>query len=326
MFVCVSASAQLSIRTFSSSKTATMADENKTAAEGSSVQAGRNQQRGKGGRGGGRNRKKQGRGQGGGMQTDFWSLAQPGFRQWLSNITTRDEYNKLPIDTRMNLLDRYGRRGDNEELQGMLKRFLASHADPYVAISAAHYSRDDSQSVRTASIAYFGLDDEKFCQVLGAVDPNQVSVINAHVWPRSAAQDLVLFDLQPGNIHDERNVLRLQKDIERAFDGRELTFVQNINDSLVVKVLNPAKLSEELTGTTMTFSDIQGSRLLLPSGKTPFRRLLAHHSMLSHRHARNQGWIEEEDLTQVEVQAAALLAHSVDQEAQNRLKLLWKPT
>lgn len=259
------------------------------------------------------------------MQTDFWSLAQPGFRQWLSNITTKDEYNKLPIETRMELLDRYGRKGDNKELHGMLQRFLASHADPYVAISAAHYSKDDSESVRTASIAYYGLGGEKFCQVLGAVDPNHVSVINTHIWPRSAAQDLILFDLQSDHIHDERNVLRLQKDIERAFDGRELTFVQNEAGFLVVKVLNPDILSDPLTGTTMTFSDIQGSPLLLPSGKTPFRRLLAHHSMLSHRHARNQGWIGE-DLSQVEVQAAALLAHSVDQEAQNRLKLLWKPT
>ena len=119
--------------------------------------------------------------------------------------------------------------------------FLMAHTDPYGAISAAHSSKDDADSVRTASIACYGLGGEKFSQVLGAVDPNHVSVINAHIWPRSAAQDLVLFDLQSDNIHDERNVLRLQKDVERAFDGRELTFVQNEAGGLVVKVLNPNK-------------------------------------------------------------------------------------
>ena len=302
-----------------------MADSGRGSARADRNQRGRRRRR-RGGRHG-----SQGSGRGGGRQTDFWSLAQPGFCQWLSNITTKDEYNKLPLETRMELLDRYGRKSDNnnnnnnKELQEMLRRFLASHADPYVAISTTYFSNDDSASVRTASIAYYGLGGKKFCQVLGSVNPNCVSVVNAHIWPHSAAQDLILFDLQSENIHDERNVLRLQKDIERAFDCRELTFVQNDADTLIVKVLNPCKLSEQLTGTTMSFSDIQGSPLLTPSGKIPFRRLLAHHSMLSHWHARNQGWIGD-DLSQVEVQAAALLAHSVDQDAQNRLKLLWKPS
>ena len=54
-----------------------------------------------------------------------------------------------------------------------------------------------------------------------------MSVINnAHIWPRSAAQDMVLFDLQPEEIHSKRNVLGLHKDIERAFDHQELAFVE----------------------------------------------------------------------------------------------------
>mmetsp|Transcript_2256 Transcript_2256/g.6362 ORF Transcript_2256/g.6362 Transcript_2256/m.6362 type:complete len:305 (-) Transcript_2256:2001-2915(-) len=281
------------------------------------------------GKGGGR---KSGMGRGRGRshvrhQPDYWSLAQPEFRLWLANITTKAEYNKLPIAERRELLRDFGisqQRSDGE-LRGLLQRFLASHADPYVAVSATHYSRDDSQSVQAASIAYYGLCNEKFCQVLGAVDRNRVSVINAHIWPRSAAQDLILFDLQPAKIHDERNVLRLQKDIERAFDHRELTFVENDEGALVVKVINPDILSETLTGTTMTFNDIQGTPLLLPSGKNPFRRLIAHHSILSHKNARTQGWIGD-DLSEVEVKAGALIAHSLDEEAQARLKLLWNAT
>ena len=268
-----------------------------------------------GGRGGARN------------QPDYWSLAQPEFRLWLSNITTKAEYNKLPISERRELLRDFGisQQSSDGDLRGLLQRFLASHADPYVAISAAHFSQDDSQSVKAASIAYYGLNSEKFCQVLGAVDPNHVSVVNAHIWPRSAAQDLILFDIQPAKIHNERNVLRLQKDIERAFDRRELTFVEDDAGALVVKILNPAILSDTLAGTTKTFYDIQGLPLLLPSGKIPFQRLIVHHSILSHKNARTQGWIGD-DLSQVESKAVALLAHSLDEEAQTRLKLLWNST
>ena len=76
----------------------------------------------------------------------------------------------------------------------------------------------------------------------GAVDTNNVS---AHIWPRSAAQDLILFDIRPTKVYDERNVLRLQKDI-----NRELTFVENDVGALVVQVINPANLSETLRGAT----------------------------------------------------------------------------
>ena len=282
-------------------------------------------------KGGGRGRGRKsgsGRGRGGARhQPDYWSLAQPEFRLWLSNITTKAEYNRLPIAERGQLLRDFGisQQRSDSELRGLLQRFLASHADPYVAVSAAHYSQDDSHSVKAASIAYYGLSSEKFCQVLGAVDPNHVSVINAHIWPRRAAQDLILFDLQPAKIHDERNVLRLQKDIERAFDHRELTFVENESGALIVKVIKPAILSNTLTGTKKTFNDIQGLPLLLPSGRIPFRRLIAHHSILSHKNARTQGWIGD-DLSQVEVKAVALMAHSLDEEAQTRLKLLWNAT
>lgn len=216
-------------------------------------------------------------------------------------------------------------KASDDELGGLLKRFLVSHADPYVAISDSHYSNQDSQNVRAGSIAYYGLQNEKFCQVLGSVDPNHVSVVNAHIWPCSAAQDLGLFDLDSSFVHNPQNVLRLQKDIERAFDERKLTFVSdNVSTTLVVKVLRKATLSEALTGTNKTFDNINGSKLSLPNGSPPFRRLLAHHSVVSHKYARAQTWIVDEDLSQAEIDAATLIAHSLDEEAQSRLKLLWR--
>ena len=94
--------------------------------------------------------------------------------------------------------------------------------------------------------------------MLRAVDPNHVSVVNS---PHAVA-NLALFDIRVDDMYNERYVLRLQQDIERACDGRELAFVQNDQDSImVVKVLIPAKLSEAVIATSKTFGDINGARL-----------------------------------------------------------------
>lgn len=39
--------------------------------------------------------------------------------------------------------------------------------------------------------------------------------------------------------------------------------------------------ARQISGATETLGDVNGSPLLLPSGKTLYRRLLAHHSVVS---------------------------------------------
>mmetsp|Transcript_17151 Transcript_17151/g.24788 ORF Transcript_17151/g.24788 Transcript_17151/m.24788 type:complete len:326 (+) Transcript_17151:137-1114(+) len=214
----------------------------------------------------------------------------------------------------------------DEGLQQLLRRFLIAHSDPYAIISQAHLSKDDSESVRNDSITYYGLASAKFCQVLGQVDPNRVSVVNAHIWPRHAVNDLVLFDLDPSDIHHARNVLRLQKDIERAFDCQELTFIDSGTSpsAMVVKLLSSSASSSKITGTNLSLGDIDGRPLILPDGQQPFRRLIAHHCVVAYRRARAKGWVQEEDLSRAEIQASELMSHSLDEEGQTRLKLLWK--
>ena len=258
------------------------------------------------------------------VTTDWWSLAPADHRKFLKTFTTRNEYNRLSATERGALAENFRRAQavDNSETNQLLRRFLVSHADPYVAISESHFSKDDSIAVKTASINYYELASEKFCQVLGAVDPNRVSVVNAHIWPRHATTDLPLFDLEPSDVHNARNVLRLQKDIERAFDRRKLTFIPD-GSKLRVRILCHDLNAEVLSGTTVCFKDIEGRELLHPESKGPFRRLLAHHCMVAHRHARAMGW-NDQDMSETEVQCAALMAHSLDEEAQRRLKMLWK--
>lgn len=296
------------------------------------------------GRGHGRGRRGRGRNEGGQQkQADYWQRTPKEFREWAAHLVTKKEYNKLSLSERSGLFRDFTQAQNSpptqtqnsppppssDRLTQMLQQFLILHSDPYVAVSETHDSKQDSVSVKNASISYYGLSGEKFCQVLGHVDPNRVSVINSHIWPRHACQDLSLFDLDPTFVHDPRNVLRLQKDIERAFDSRQLTFIEDITSStpkLVVKVLCPTSISETvvLTGTSMSLSDINGHELCSPSEQPPFRRILAHHSVVSHRYARARGWVGDDDFSQAEIQASALLQHSLDEEAQARLKLLWK--
>ena len=124
------------------------------------------------------------------------------------------------------------------------------------------------------------------------------------------------------DIHNPRNLLRLHQSIERAFDRRELVFIAGNNDSFVVKVLSPEIMSEQLKGIQKRFADTNGEKLKISKqGPRPYQHLLAHHSVLAHRYAREKGWIED-DLAAEEFNAGALLEHSLDKEAQERIKLL----
>jgi HNH endonuclease len=248
----------------------------------------------------------------------------------------------------------HAREERESAMQTMLQLFLVSRVNPYAAAirSASHDSckddDDDSQlATRNDSVRYYGLPDENFCQVSGATvnnssrndNNNNVScVINAHIWPRHAAADLFIFDLKPDHIHSPQNVLRLQREIKRAFDNRRLTFVttyhddKNDNDNnfvvndndnnFVVKVLDPSAIHEPLNdGTNKTLRDIDGKFLQLPNGNLPFTRLLANHSVFAHKKAREMGWIGQ-DLSEVEIRAEALMFHSLDRDASFRLETL----
>jgi len=275
---------------------------------------------------------------GGGDNVDqsAWRVLEKPYRDWLRGCgvaVNAAAFNDLSTELRLSACSTYAtemaamaRATEQSELSGLitlLRYTLISQANPYTAISDSHYSAQDSAEVRIASMAFYGLPDERFCQILGQ-QPQQIKIINAHVWPRSGTATLPLFDLKTEDIHNPRNVLRLHQCIERAFDRRELVFVADANDQLVVKVLSLDLKSKLLKGTQKRFAEIDGAPLQIKiAGALPYRRLLAHHSVLAHRWAREKGWISD-DLATEEVNAGALMEHSLDPEAQERIKLLWR--
>jgi len=178
----------------------------------------------------------------------------------------------------------------------------------------------ESKTVKDRSIQYYGLFGKNHCQVLGNGTKN---VVNAHIWPYNNKANLPLVDLQETDINNPRNVLRLHEDIEWHFDRFYLTFVPSGINAYILKVLDPSILPSTISDTTpcRTFTDIDGRQLSCPSG-TPWRRLLATHSILAHRKARKDGNLEEDQLSAAEVSANELMAFSLDDAAQCRVQML----
>jgi len=216
----------------------------------------------------------------------------------------------------------------DKEFLNMMKKQVAAQLDPYETyetISESHYSQQDSAEARNNAIAFYGLQSEKHCQLLGPNQPEHVKIVNAHVWPRCATDQLVTFGLERSDVHNPRNILRLHQCLERAFDKREITFVQSDQtNEFKLKLLNESLRDTKLKGTDITYGSVEGRSLQIrKEGSFPYRRLLGHHSLLSHRHAKAQGWLEStEDLSHAEIQASNMMEHSLDPLAQARIKLL----
>jgi hypothetical protein len=174
----------------------------------------------------------------------------------------------------------------------------------------------DSSTVRNAAVGYYGLVSKKHCQILGK---GTKCVLNAHIWPDHNKSNMVLVDLNPSDIDNPKNILRLHRGIERYFDHKQLTFTQ-AGAEFHLKVLDPNIKTEVLEGTNVALNDVDGSPLIFPNNHMPWRRLLATHSIIAHRHARNKGWLPEDELTTAELNANNLMEFSLDAEAQARVK------
>eukprot|EP00808_Paulinella_micropora_P024408 g44921.t1 len=191
-----------------------------------------------------------------------------------------------------------------QEQQTMLLLVAQSAMDPWGKTST-HRTESESKTVRNLVIKYYDLPERKSCQILMNLSQRpHPHVVNLHIWPEHAAASL--------SYHVNRA-------IERKFDNKELTFELRENE-LCLKVLNPAILNMQLEGSDQTFSQVNRLPLVFPNGSHPFRRLLAAHSIQCHRLARAKGWIKEHEQTDAQVQAEALARHSLDKEAQYRLR------
>lgn len=88
-------------------------------------------------------------------------------------------------------------------------------------------------------------------------------VIASHIWKhKTKGVGLDKFNLTINDINHPRNGILMLKDIEVAFDTKQLCFLYNPFEGIMsVKVLNPNILQKTISSTDKTFSDIDGKTL-----------------------------------------------------------------
>lgn len=177
----------------------------------------------------------------------------------------------------------------------------------------------ESKTVGDRAARFHGLLGKNHCQVLG----NRTNdITNAHIWPRNNRENLPLVDLQETDIDNPKNTVCLHGNIECNFDRFFLTFVPLGND-FILKVLDPTMHTLQIRDVTppVTFPEIDG-RPLFFSQRWPWGRLLATHSILSHRKAQKDGNLPEDQPSAAEVSANELMEFSLDEAAQFCLRMI----
>ena len=129
-------------------------------------------------------------------------------------------------------------------------------------------------------------------------------------------------------------VLRLQSQIEYAFDHLDVCFVPQYTSltdfCLEVIVLNPHLLQSKDVQFRRFVQSKKGKGKLIPMtwrqlnrykshykfgpSHKPFVRLILHHSIIAHKNAREKCWIKEEDEDPHRLRAIELVRNSLDGE------------
>lgn len=186
-------------------------------------------------------------------------------------------------------------------LKKTLGNSLALYSDPWEQIHSqvsAVVLAESSKHLKAVK-SFYGIYSNKYCMVVG--EERFRDVICAHIWPNyTLGKNLEIANLNPTDVNNPRNFLRLHRDIERAFDKKQLCFVIHSPSStkskikLEVCVLCPDLLSKEIVVNNVkrTFSWLNGrcAKYVFTNTKKPFLRLLSLHAKNAFEKASLLGW------------------------------------
>ena len=149
---------------------------------------------------------------------------------------------------------------------------------------------------------YYRISKKHYCMLLGKV--THCNIICSHIWPsHTYGRGLTSLDLQVEDVNSPRNFLRLQKDIELAFDHKRLYFeyVGGVAPGpirLRVVLLDPQIFAENINvnNRKMPFRDVHEKVLdhQFVDDRMPFLRLLSLHADKALLKARSMNWILDE--------------------------------
>jgi len=127
-------------------------------------------------------------------------------------------------------------------------------------------------------------------------------VIASHIWmTKTRGKGLPKFGLSVTDLNNARNGILILKDIEDAFDKKQVCilyqpFGEVATRVFLIKVLDPGIMGNTITGTSKTFADIHMTKLHMPNNKFPYRRLLSFHARCSYKRAMDMQWIQTSDV------------------------------
>lgn len=190
--------------------------------------------------------------------------------------------------------------------------------DPYGSLAAAP-SRA-SLTLQAQDVCKYYNIHQKYCQALQMRVPasgvrSEPLVVNAHLWPASThGKGLELLGLDPSDLTNPRNFLRLHRDVEQAFDKRRLCFICR-DGQIVCKILDPSLLTSKIKNTPFCFHHLDGFPLDVNGHKrAPFHRVLANHAALSRRFALQQRWIDDPAAAVRDEELAATMRSSLGED------------
>lgn len=138
----------------------------------------------------------------------------------------------------------------------------------------------------------------------------------AHLWPKKLADTMnSLVGLRGNLVNNVRNGLLLCKSIEAAYDRGQVCFIYNpFSQTFQFRILDASLRRKRVApGSTKTFQQLDGKALWLPSGKYPYRRVLASHAQESIWHAKEEFGFRSTDEEDKAIETALTLSDRVSE-------------
>ncbi|CAF3246626.1 unnamed protein product [Rotaria sp. Silwood2] len=226
--------------------------------------------------------------------------------------------NILHIDA--SALNRYSWLQRNH--RGTFHQLLKSVTDPWADLPSEHSTEATIRTLRESVMEFYNLK-RNWCMVVGKINKKSKHVVTAHTYPKSEPTDLQFFDLNSSDIDNPRNCLRLTKEIERAFDTKNLTIIEK-SGQLRIFLLNKTMSSKIIAHVSYhTFGSTHGSPLIFNNEKRPFHTLLVLDCYCSFNNARlkqQEFSLNSEDLNNIVFYVENLLDISLESQKWHNVK------
>jgi hypothetical protein len=181
-----------------------------------------------------------------------------------------------------------------------------------------------AENLTPGVLMHYGFNgNQNLCHLLGQVNgptsgPN-VAVITAHIFPNhTGGVGLDLFGLATTDIDNPRNFLRLQAQVEKAFDARRLTFILH-GGALCAYLVDRSLENTRLNGTNLRFRNLHLRPLNFHNDERPYHRLLAAHAAHCFKNAQIVGWRSPVPQSESDIRVMELASFSMNEDAQEAI-------